>query len=517
MNLDDALKDLSSRYEKARWEPAFQKYFADAREPETKAALLCRAARYYFAIRDVVRYTELASEAQVLARKQPALRAHVTVLKAYAACTTNDTPQSDELLASLETTVIPRNLMAWALAIRGRNELNRGNFTLAIEHSQDALAVDDPDTSVAGFATMTLAYSFDAMLRGEEALRYATLHLEYCLATEWKPWIATAHTFVASMALGSNKNDLARIHRDAALAMTEGDPSAGNAGALSQTPSWLAHMELKLEGPTQALPHALLALRIAEDSRNAVWVASAQILLGRILAAMEQHESALEYYTAAFTMELKLADVPRMTLYRNMATTLRELGRRDETAEICWKLWQLQRDFDTRTHSALLNYQLRLEDKIHRQKLELLRLRADQLERELSHTASQLIARTELLTKFRDEIQGILRTGTDPAATIRGIRDKLKGLPVEEMNWTTFDAQFMSVHPEFTSNLLSRYPDLSQAEVRLCKLLRLNLTSSEIARLFSLSERTIETQRFAVRKKLGLKRSENVADALATI
>jgi DNA-binding CsgD family transcriptional regulator len=102
-------------------------------------------------------------------------------------------------------------------------------------------------------------------------------------------------------------------------------------------------------------------------------------------------------------------------------------------------------------------------------------------------------------------------------STVKEIRQKLKTLPVEEMNWTTFDAQFTSVHPDFTAKLLEKYPDLSTAEVRLCKLLRLNLKSADIARLFCLSERTIETQRFAVRKKLGLKRTDNVADALSVI
>lgn len=512
MLLDRAYKELGEKYERTRWERTFREFLAQAEDPETRIALLCRAARYYFAIRDVVRYTELAGEAQKLANDEPGLLPYVIVVKAYVACATNNAAQSDELLASFPDRVIPRNLMAWSFALRGRNELNRGDFTLAIEYSQDALSVADPDPSITGFTTMTLAYAFDSMLRGEEALRYASLHLEYSLATEWRSWISTAHAYVASLALSCEKPDVARIHRDAALAAS--DDRNVLTGLSSKTSTWLAQMELKLEGPTQALPHALMALRLAESSNNPVWVAEANMLLGRVHAAMQQHGTALPYYEAAFTMEHALADVPLMTLYRNMAATLRALDRKDETAEICWKLWEMQRSFDARTHTALLNYQLRLEDKIHRQKMELMRLRADQLERDLTQTASQLVARTELLTKFRDELQSILRSGTDPAVTIRGIREKMKALPVEEMNWTSFDAQFTTVHPEFAANLLSRCPELSHAEVRLCKLLRLNLSSSEIARLFSLSERTIETQRFAVRKKLGLKRAESVADAL---
>jgi hypothetical protein len=107
----------------------------------------------------------------------------------------------------------------------------------------------------------------------------------------------------------------------------------------------------------------------------------------------------------------------------------------------------------------------------------------------LSNAALQLIAQTELLANFRDDIRTLVRKlpPTDPV--IRELKEKLKALPCESIDWERFDAQFRAAHPEFTKKLAERYPELSAAELRVCSLLRMNMKSVDIARLFcTLSE-----------------------------
>jgi len=73
-----------------------------------------------------------------------------------------------------------------------------------------------------------------------------------------------------------------------------------------------------------------------------------------------------------------------------------------------------------------------------------------------------------------------------------------------------FEQTFRQLHPSFVENLLKGYPDLNKSEILISSLIRLNLSSKEIARLLNLSLATIETTRYHIRKKLSLNSSENL-------
>ena len=146
---------------------------------------------------------------------------------------------------------------------------------------------------------------------------------------------------------------------------------------------------------------------------------------------------------------------------------------------------------------------------------ELLKIELDHKERELTEKTKHLITQAEALTKFRDDLRAMLRgfSADDPLA--KSIREKLKEMPEPEVNWEDFDAQFNSVHPQFLHNLIKAFPSLTPMEEKICPLLRLNLTSEDIARLMFLSDRNIENHRYRLRKKFALSQSDNLQEFLA--
>lgn len=68
--------------------------------------------------------------------------------------------------------------------------------------------------------------------------------------------------------------------------------------------------------------------------------------------------------------------------------------------------------------------------------------------------------------------------------------------------WEEFMMSFEKVHTSFFDNLIAKHPGLSLREKRLCALLKLNLTTKEIAQLTGQSEKSIENSRTRLRKKL---------------
>jgi DNA-binding CsgD family transcriptional regulator len=141
---------------------------------------------------------------------------------------------------------------------------------------------------------------------------------------------------------------------------------------------------------------------------------------------------------------------------------------------------------------------------------EIQRLKAEQIERELGNTTLQLLAQTELLSDLRTDLLKITRKipPTEPVA--RELRDRIKRLPCESVDWDRFDRQFKAVHPDFIKKLTERAPELTATEVRICTMLRMNLRTQDIAQIFCISEGGVEFHRKNIRRKLKLGHEEKL-------
>ncbi|WP_310991384.1 tetratricopeptide repeat protein [Aequorivita marina] len=74
--------------------------------------------------------------------------------------------------------------------------------------------------------------------------------------------------------------------------------------------------------------------------------------------------------------------------------------------------------------------------------------------------------------------------------------------------WEEFELRFEQVHESFYKNLLTNHPGLTPREKRLCALLKLNLTSKEIAQITGQTPKSIENARTRLRKKLNITNSQ---------
>lgn len=69
----------------------------------------------------------------------------------------------------------------------------------------------------------------------------------------------------------------------------------------------------------------------------------------------------------------------------------------------------------------------------------------------------------------------------------------------------------------FLQRLAARYPALSPAELRVCSLLRANLSTKEMAQMLNVSERNIESHRYSIRRKLALPSRQQLPTFLAAL
>jgi len=81
----------------------------------------------------------------------------------------------------------------------------------------------------------------------------------------------------------------------------------------------------------------------------------------------------------------------------------------------------------------------------------------------------------------------------------------------------TFYLQAEQLSFEFYHRLLQRFPDLTPNEKRLCTLLRLTLSSKEIASLLNISPKSVEMNRYRLRKKMKISSDKNLSEFIKSI
>jgi len=136
---------------------------------------------------------------------------------------------------------------------------------------------------------------------------------------------------------------------------------------------------------------------------------------------------------------------------------------------------------------------------------------------EKASLALVLIQKDELLHSIKEQLKLLsaqLQGNIPPLEEIISSIDRKSAI---ELDWKNFEQQFNAMYSSFIKKLLERYPLLSKMEVRVCMLLRMNLSTKAIADLLSSSVRTIENHRLNIRKKLALAPYTNLLTFLTTL
>jgi len=132
--------------------------------------------------------------------------------------------------------------------------------------------------------------------------------------------------------------------------------------------------------------------------------------------------------------------------------------------------------------------------------------------RELLSLALNIVEQQEYLTYIHNKLKEIQKVH-EPTDVSKGINDLLLSIK-QKMRSTdqveTFYVKIEQLHQNFTRRLIDKFPDLSEKEQRLIKLLRLGLSSKEIAPLLNISLKSVEISRYRLRKKLKLDKENNL-------
>jgi len=150
---------------------------------------------------------------------------------------------------------------------------------------------------------------------------------------------------------------------------------------------------------------------------------------------------------------------------------------------------------------------------------EIMSLKNQQLENEISHKNSELamstmhlVQRSELIQQIQATLDKVIKSTVDSKAAgeLKKVNRLLNENTQLDNTWNQFAHHFDQVHNDFLQKIKEAYPQLTANDQKLCAYLKMNLSTKEMAPLMNISIRGVEVARYRLRKKIGLDSSVNL-------
>ncbi len=264
------------------------------------------------------------------------------------------------------------------------------------------------------------------------------------------------------------------------------------------------------EKARDAKTHSILLLRIGRLQRDR---SENDLSLEALKQALELAEAGgdrqneFEAHQAIALTYVAMADFEKAFFHQRRYAAVKDEVRSRESQEKLAEM-RLRAEID----------QAHKDREIYRLKNEQLELKMELKSKELTTQTMYLVQKNEYLESLRKRIKSAAKTADLPTRRALNslILDIDDNVHVED-DWASFEQQFQQVHQDFMRILSEQFPNLTPTELKVCALLKVNLSSKEIAKILCVSVRNVESHRYRLRKKLQLPSDVNLQTYIAKI
>jgi tetratricopeptide (TPR) repeat protein/DNA-binding CsgD family transcriptional regulator len=231
------------------------------------------------------------------------------------------------------------------------------------------------------------------------------------------------------------------------------------------------------------------------------------VFMGKLFLEKDDLEPAIGHFTKTIDLLEGVAKLSCLEhAYWDLSIIYKKKKRYKKALEYFEKYDKLHDEiFNKETEKQVLQLQTMFEVERKEKENEMYRLKVDQQNKELALLAKNIKQKNKLLQELHKKISNMDKEDSlSKEELVASILSYLKKTNTGERAWHIFEDQVDKIYPGFISHLCNNYPDLTRQELRVCALLRLDLSSKEIANTLFVATRTIEIYRTRIRKKLNL-------------
>jgi tetratricopeptide (TPR) repeat protein/DNA-binding CsgD family transcriptional regulator len=403
--------------------------------------------------------------------------------------------------------------------ILGISYFDQKNYDKAFEYFQDALNIriklKDESDLASIYNNIGEIYRFKN--ENEKALKYFHKALLINLRLSRLLSVAINYDNLGNIYLMEGKYDSSLYFLEQSLSISK----SHNYGELiSQSSISLGRLYKKTDLPKIALPYFESAYQIANQHGYFLLMRDAAFELSEIYKGDEQYREAYNYYQ----------------VFKRVGDSLFNNKNQEKIAQLEMKLLfeqenkyrQLQKERTWLVYFViafgvviiLIVFVLiygRLRIRLMHSKInqETLLLERAQLMKEIDFKNRELATNVMYLVKKNELINFI----SDKLLKAKSVFKKERQTLVQEIIlelqsnidiniWKTFEERFVAVHREFFERMNKNFPQLTENEKKLCALLRLNMSTKDIAAITHQSPNSIEVARTRLRKKLNISNTE---------
>lgn len=127
-------------------------------------------------------------------------------------------------------------------------------------------------------------------------------------------------------------------------------------------------------------------------------------------------------------------------------------------------------------------------------------------ESKISALVIQMLQKNELLQQLNAELKN---TEKKDDVVIDKIIHKSQN---QDKEWSDFNVHFESINKNFYQKIKEAYPEISPNDLKLCALIKLNLSIKEMAGILNISPDSVKTARYRLRKKFQLNTEDNLTE-----
>jgi len=302
------------------------------------------------------------------------------------------------------------------------------------------------------------------------------------------------------------------------------------------------------QGKPNAVQHALDALEIANKIDNPSLISHAYKILSEIYAFNNDYKQSYQYLIKHQTIHDSIFDTEKERILTEFETKFQS-EKKDNEISLLKSKTEGQEKFNIllivlvivfagvivllfflfRLKSTAFNRQQMLREKeniIHAQELkinekenQILQEQLESKNRELASKALEMLRYNETISSIIEKLESLNIQFDEKTDVMRPIKDIIHELEnhTKQNIWNEFEKIFKNIHSGFYEKLLEICPELTATEIKTAALLKLNLTTKEIAAIAFKSEGGIKTTRYRLRKKLGLSGDDKLVPFLMQI
>jgi len=158
-----------------------------------------------------------------------------------------------------------------------------------------------------------------------------------------------------------------------------------------------------------------------------------------------------------------------------------------------------------------------------RQRMKRNKLEREKVAAELAFKKKELTTQALHLAKKNETLENLKQKAKElkeKEASTNGYQQLITSINFDlqdDNNWENFARYFEEVHKDFNSKVAKKYPEVTSNELRLMALLKMNLSSKEIANILNISIPGIKKARQRLRKKMNLSTSDSLENAVLSI